>query len=284
MNESNFLRYLWDAKWFQLWLDCKERGIEPVKGVRLRPRNWNGIPPGYPVNDMMYDYMHTYVREQFNPELLKNFSERDIPTFITAKAGFKKGTKYNTTFSTKYKENENGRVLHTDYELPLKSFLNQQEPSLYFNRVILGWGDYYTEDDRSEQDSRDCPYVVPHREDGPALIWLNGFRMWHKDGKPFRRRGNPVNGLKTAFYWYHRDYTHPKRLGNGPALIHSTRVAIANFGIPSWTPHSDSTWSKFQIRKTLGEWFYNEKDILPSDSIDATDLLQKIDDALKDEE
>ena len=53
-----------------------------------------------------------------------------------------------------------------------------------------------------------------HRENGPAIVWLNGDKAWFKHGKRHRENGPAVENANGARYWWFEGERH--RVG-GPA-------------------------------------------------------------------
>jgi hypothetical protein len=51
-----------------------------------------------------------------------------------------------------------------------------------------------------------------HREDGPAVEWIDGDKWWFLNGKLHRTDGPAVEGLNENKYWYlnNKEYTHEK--------------------------------------------------------------------------
>jgi len=67
-------------------------------------------------------------------------------------------------------------------------------------------------------------YGLLHREDGPAIEWVDGDKSWYHHGYLHRLNGSAVEKNNGDKYWYFRDQLH--RL-DGPAVEQSN-------GYKSW--------------------------------------------------
>jgi hypothetical protein len=54
-----------------------------------------------------------------------------------------------------------------------------------------------------------------HRDDGPALVWANGDKLWYQHGNRHRDDGPAVERVNGDKYWYKHDEFHR---ADGPAL------------------------------------------------------------------
>lgn len=59
---------------------------------------------------------------------------------------------------------------------------------------------------------------VPHRTDGPAFEYINGFKEWYQNGLRHREDGPAVEWADGSYEWFSNDKIH--RL-DGPAIKHS---------------------------------------------------------------
>lgn len=57
-----------------------------------------------------------------------------------------------------------------------------------------------------------------HREDGPAIVWLNGIGQWYRDGFRHREDGPAVIWANGTEEWFFNDWRHRE---GGPAVIWS---------------------------------------------------------------
>ena len=54
-----------------------------------------------------------------------------------------------------------------------------------------------------------------HREDGPAVEWINGSKWWYLNGKPHREDGPAAEFADGSKEWYRNDRRHRE---DGPAI------------------------------------------------------------------
>ena len=57
---------------------------------------------------------------------------------------------------------------------------------------------------------------LPHREDGPAIIYSDGKNFWYQHGKLHRDDGPAIEDAKGNKWWYQYSLVHRE---NGPAIV-----------------------------------------------------------------
>jgi len=65
---------------------------------------------------------------------------------------------------------------------------------------------------------KDKGMTIPHREDGPAVEWPNGHKVWYVNGKRHREDGPAIEHANGGKYWYQNDVLHRE---DGPAIEHA---------------------------------------------------------------
>lgn len=82
-----------------------------------------------------------------------------------------------------------------------------------------------------------------HKEDGPALVLIDGTEYWFKNDVLHREDGPAiVNPLGNEEFWYKNNKLHRE---DGPAIVDEYEEEYIENGI----------WIKTRIRAT-GEWYY----------------------------
>ena len=77
--------------------------------------------------------------------------------------------------------------------------------SLKYRVVVVGYGTRYYYNNTGEL----------HRDDGPAIEWINGDKLWCQNGQLHRIDGPAVERSNGAKEWYQNDQLH--RI-DGPAI------------------------------------------------------------------
>lgn len=60
-----------------------------------------------------------------------------------------------------------------------------------------------------------CNFRGYHRDDGPAITYLNGDRFWYQNGKLYRKVGPSIEYANGFKYWYQNEEYHRE---DGPAI------------------------------------------------------------------
>jgi hypothetical protein len=98
-----------------------------------------------------------------------------------------------------------------------------------------------------------------HRDHGPAVIWSDNSKMWHKDGKFHREDGPAVIMSNGDQHWYKNDRRWRE---DGPAMILS---------------NGDQHWYKNEINITNDVYTWTEQCNIDLDNMtDSDKLLLKI--------
>ena len=65
---------------------------------------------------------------------------------------------------------------------------------------------------------KDAKCKVSHRENGPAVEWANGDKLWHQNGQLHRENGPAIEWASGAKRWYQEGRRH--RI-DGPAVVYA---------------------------------------------------------------
>ena len=65
---------------------------------------------------------------------------------------------------------------------------------------------------------KDAKCKVSHRENGPAVEWANGDKLWHQNGQLHRENGPAIEWLTGDKQWYQEGRRH--RI-DGPAVVYA---------------------------------------------------------------
>ena len=72
-----------------------------------------------------------------------------------------------------------------------------------------------------------------HNEDGPAIVFDDGIRMWYRHGKLHREDGPAIEGLRGMEEWWLDDKRHRD---DGPAI--------------TWNPDDKEWWKNGELIKS----------------------------------
>jgi hypothetical protein len=69
--------------------------------------------------------------------------------------------------------------------------------------------------------------TILHREDGPAIEWVDGYKVWYLNGQPHREDGPAIEHGNGAKNWYKHGQRHRE---DGPAYegVDGTKFWIIN--------------------------------------------------------
>ena len=104
---------------------------------------------------------------------------------------------------------------------------------------------YYTKEGRFEtSDKREIPFNKLHNLDGPALIHIDGTKVWGVNGIRHRIDGPAVMNPKYGFYvWWVNDQIHRD---DGPAVIDPSHQEVMWYlygqeilGVNEWLKEND---------------------------------------------
>jgi hypothetical protein len=71
------------------------------------------------------------------------------------------------------------------------------------------------DEDGDEFYYKDRAMTIRHREDGPAISYRDGAKLWYLNGQPHREDGPAVEHRSGAKYWYKHGKRHRE---DGPAV------------------------------------------------------------------
>ena len=74
---------------------------------------------------------------------------------------------------------------------------------------------------------KDAKCKVSHRENGPAVEWANGDKLWRQNGQLHRENGPAIEWLTGDKQWYQEGRRHRT---NGPAVVYAD-------GTKEWRQH-----------------------------------------------
>jgi hypothetical protein len=66
---------------------------------------------------------------------------------------------------------------------------------------------------------KDKEMKILHREDGPAIEWVDGSKSWYRDGKLHREDGPAIECADGSKEWYRDDKLHRE---GGPAIEYAS--------------------------------------------------------------
>jgi len=98
---------------------------------------------------------------------------------------------------------------------------------------------------------KDREMTILHREDGPAIEWVNGLKEWYLDDRLHREDGPAMEWANGSKYWYLNGKRHRK---DGPAVEYSN-------GSKSWYLDGKYLTEKEHAKQTVKEVIVSIDDI-----------------------
>jgi hypothetical protein len=83
------------------------------------------------------------------------------------------------------------------------------------NQEELMTTQYIIKNDNGTFYYKDKEMNIPHREDGPAIEWANGHKLWFLNGLLHREDGPAIEWANGTKYWYLNGQSHRE---DGPAV------------------------------------------------------------------